>query len=62
MRRIWLAYDRLPVLRNAANEHRERRALKRFEAYNILPPTELYATAAPHSIGIKKAISIKKAA
>ena len=62
LRRVWLAYDRLPVLRNAANEHRERRALKRFEAYNILPPTELYATAPPHSIGIKKAVSIKKAA
>ena len=62
LRRIWLAYDRLPVLRNAANEHRERRALKRFEAYNILPPTEHYATAAPHSIGLKKAISLKKAA
>ena len=42
------------MLRNAANEHRERRALKRFEAYNILPPTELYATAPPHSIGIRK--------
>ncbi len=55
LRRIWLAHDRLPVLRNAANEHRERRALKRFAAYDILPPTELYATAAPHSIGIKRA-------
>jgi alpha-ketoglutarate-dependent taurine dioxygenase len=62
LRRIWLAYDRLPVLRNAANEHRERRALKRFEAYNILTPAELYATAAPHSIGIKKATGIMKAA
>jgi hypothetical protein len=62
LRRVWLAYDRLPVLRNAANEHRERRALKRFEAYNILPPTELYATAPPHAIGIKKATGIKKAA
>lgn len=62
LRRIWLAHDRLPVLRNAADEHRERRALKRFEAYNILPPTELYATAAPHSIGIKKPVGIKQAA
>jgi len=62
LRRIWLAYDRLPVLFNAANEHRERRALKRFEAYNILPPTELYAMAPPHSIGIKKPAGIKKAA
>ncbi len=55
LRRIWLAYDRLPVLRNAANEHRERRALKRFEAYKILPVAKHYAMAAPHSIGIKKA-------
>jgi len=62
LRRIWLAYDRLPVLRNAANQHRERRALQRFEAYNILPPTELYATAPPHSIGIRKATGIKEAA
>ena len=62
LRRVWLAHDRLPVLRNAANEHRERRAIKRFEAYDILPPTKLYATAPPHSIGIKKTIEIKKAA
>jgi alpha-ketoglutarate-dependent taurine dioxygenase len=55
MRRIWLAYDRLPVLHNAANQHRERRALKRFEAYDILPPAELYAMAPPHSVGIRKA-------
>ena len=62
LRRVWLAHDRLPVLRNAANEHRERRALKRFEAYDILPPTKLYATAPPHSIGIRKMTDIKKAA
>jgi hypothetical protein len=55
LRRIWLAYDRLPVLYNAANEHRERRALKRFAAYDILPHSELYATAPPHSVGIRKA-------
>jgi hypothetical protein len=55
MRRIWLAYDRLPVLHNAANQHRERRALKRFDAYDILPPAELYAMAPPHSVGIRKA-------
>lgn len=55
LRRVWLAHDRLPVLRNAAGQHRERRALKRFEAYDILPPAELYATAPPHSIGIRKA-------
>ncbi len=62
LRRIWLAYDRLPVLHNAANEHRERRALKRFDAYDILPPAALHATAPPHSIGIRKATDIRKAA
>lgn len=55
LRRVWLAYDRLPILRNAADQHRERRALKRFEAYDILPPADLHATAPPHSIGIRQA-------
>jgi hypothetical protein len=55
LRRVWLAHDRLPVLRNAAGQHPERRALKRFEAYDILPPAEIYATASPHSVGIRKA-------
>ena len=53
LRRVWLAYDWTPVLHNAANQHRERRALKRFEAYDILPPAELYAP--PYSVGIRKA-------
>ena len=51
----------IPALLSGA-VHRERRALKRFEAYDILPPTKLYATAPPHSIGIKKSTDIKKAA
>jgi alpha-ketoglutarate-dependent taurine dioxygenase len=55
MRRVWLAYDRLPTLCNAANEHRERRALKRFQAYDILPSAGLGAMASKSSIGIQKA-------
>ena len=55
LRRVWLAHDRLPFLRNAVDQHREQRALKRFEAYDILPPAELYATAPPYSVGIQKA-------
>ena len=55
LRRVWLAYDRLPILHNAANEHRDRRALKRFEAYNILPAAASAATAPPHFVGIRKA-------
>jgi alpha-ketoglutarate-dependent taurine dioxygenase len=55
LRRVWLAYDRLPILHNAANEHRDRRALKRFEAYSVLPAAALTATAPPHSVGIRKA-------
>jgi alpha-ketoglutarate-dependent taurine dioxygenase len=56
LRRVWLAYDRLPVLRNAADQHRERRALKRFEAYDILPPAIASAAMAPpRSIGLRLA-------
>ncbi len=55
LRRVWLAYDRLPVLSNAAAEHRERRALKRFEAYDILPPEDSQPRAVPRSIGIRQA-------
>jgi alpha-ketoglutarate-dependent taurine dioxygenase len=35
LRRIWLAREHLPVLRNAVDEHIARRALKPFEAYNV---------------------------
>ncbi len=52
LRRVWLAHDRLPVLRNAAGQHIERRALKRFQAYAILPPK---VDAAAQSIGIRRA-------
>jgi len=55
MRRVWLAYDRLPVLRNAAGEHREKRALQRFKAYDILPEAASYAAAALIYVGIRLA-------
>jgi alpha-ketoglutarate-dependent taurine dioxygenase len=55
LRRVWLAHDRLPVLRNAADQHRERRALARFQSYDILPPSDAIATAPPYSVGIRKA-------
>ena len=32
LRRIWLAHDNLPVLRNAIDQHKDRRALQRFKA------------------------------
>jgi len=54
LRRIWLAHDRLPVLHNAAGQHRERRALKRFEAYDILTPPAHDEAAVP-SHGIRMA-------
>jgi alpha-ketoglutarate-dependent taurine dioxygenase len=55
MRRVWLAYDRLGVLCNAVGEHREKRALQRFKAYDILPPAPSYATAATLDVGIRLA-------
>ncbi len=55
LRRIWLAYDRLPVLRNAIDKHKDRRALRRFKAYDVLPPSEDYASSAPLPIGIRLA-------
>jgi hypothetical protein len=54
LRRIWLAHDRLPVLRNAAGEHRERRAIKRFQAYDILSAPG-YDEAAVSAHGIRMA-------
>lgn len=39
MRRVWLAHDRLPRLRNALGEQPTRRALQRFEAYDVLCPS-----------------------
>lgn len=55
MRRIWLAYDKPAVLVNAANEHRDRRALRRFRAYDIMPPAMSYVSAVPMGVGIKAA-------
>jgi alpha-ketoglutarate-dependent taurine dioxygenase len=55
MRRVWLAHDRLPVLRNALGERPKKRALQRFEAYDILPPSAAYATATAACVGIRKA-------
>ena len=53
MRRVWLARGRLPVLRNAADQHVERRALKRFQAYSILPPSPEYAASERPLLGIR---------
>jgi alpha-ketoglutarate-dependent taurine dioxygenase len=55
LRRIWLAYDGLRVLRNAIDQHKDRRALLRFKAYDILPASSDYAAAAPMPIGIRLA-------
>ncbi|MGE5203762.1 MAG: TauD/TfdA family dioxygenase [Acidobacteriota bacterium] len=54
LRRIWLAHDRLPVLHNAVGQHRERRALKRFQAYDIITPPA-YDEAAVPAHGIRMA-------
>lgn len=53
MRRVWLAPSRAPVLRNVADQHVERRALKRFQAYSILPPSPEYAASRPSQLGIR---------
>ncbi|MBS0518181.1 MAG: TauD/TfdA family dioxygenase [Proteobacteria bacterium] len=56
LRRVWLAYDRLPVLRNVGGEqHRDRRALKRFDAYDILPHADLSTMTPPTAVGIRQA-------
>ena len=54
LHRIWLARDGLPVLRNAAGQHREKRALNRFKAYGVLPASGAYAARSPLPIGIRK--------
>jgi Taurine catabolism dioxygenase TauD, TfdA family len=53
MRRIWLAYDRPAVLLNAVGEDRDRRALQRFQAYDILPPAQIFTEADPFDGGIR---------
>jgi hypothetical protein len=55
LRRIWLAHDNLPVLRNAIDQHKDRRALQRFKAYDIQPASADYAAAGPLPIGIRLA-------
>jgi alpha-ketoglutarate-dependent taurine dioxygenase len=53
LHRLWLARDDLPILYNAANEHRERRALARFKAYGVLPRPGPNATVAGVPVGIR---------
>ncbi len=53
LRRVWVARDGVPILRNAANEHRDKRALKRSEPYNILPRSMAHAPAASLALGIR---------
>jgi len=55
MRRVWLAHDRLQVLHNALGEHPQKRALQRFQAYDILQPSAAYAASVAASVGIRKA-------
>ena len=62
LHRIWLARDRLPVLRNAADQHREKRALQRFKAYGVLPASEAYAAISPLPFGIRKSSAIPQIA
>ena len=52
LRRIWLARPGLPVLVNAAGEYKQRRALQRFQAYDILDATQ----AAPGSVELRLGI------
>ncbi len=56
MRRIWLAHDQLPVLHNAIDQHKERRALQPFKAYDIQPASDDFAVASPLQIGIRQAV------
>jgi hypothetical protein len=62
LHRIWLARDRLPVLRNAVDQHREKRALKRFEAYGVLPASTACAAISPLRLGIRKRGAIRQIA
>jgi alpha-ketoglutarate-dependent taurine dioxygenase len=54
LRRVWVAHDQLPVFHNAANEHRERRALMPFQAYDTLSRSTLPSSLAPERLGIRK--------
>lgn len=55
MRRVWLARGHLPVLLNAAEQHVERRALTRYQAYRVLPPSPECAASEPLLLGIRVA-------
>lgn len=62
LRRLWLARDDLPVLCNAAVQHRERRALVRYNQYGVLPPSSACARAARLPLGIRGASAFAYAA
>ncbi|MDR3533192.1 MAG: TauD/TfdA family dioxygenase, partial [Rhodopila sp.] len=55
LRRIWLARDQLPILHNAIDQHKERRALQPFKAYDIQPASGDFAVASPLQVGIRRA-------
>ena len=55
LRRIWLAHDQLPILHNAINQHRDRRALQRYKVYDILQASPDYASTELLPIGIRQA-------
>jgi alpha-ketoglutarate-dependent taurine dioxygenase len=57
LHRIWLARDHLPVLCNAVDEHREKRALKPFKAYGVLPVSHAYAAVSSLPLGIRSSAS-----
>jgi hypothetical protein len=56
MRRIWLAHEGLPSLRNAVDQHKERRALQRFQAYDIMDASGADAGSPSLQLGIKPAM------
>lgn len=53
MRRIWVAREGGTVFANAIDEHRDRRALKRFQAYDILDATDGEVGSPDLSFGIR---------
>ena len=53
MRRIWLAREGGTVFGNAMDEHRDRRALQRFQAYDILDATDGEVGSPVLSLGIR---------
>lgn len=55
LRRLWLARDDLPVLCNAAAQHRERRALARFNHYGVFATSNPFARHTRGRLGIRGA-------